>query len=666
MAVADLLSRHACPLVHPADFSVKVRDRTVKLYEGGSLVIFGHRFHVVHDVPLNFKERSRLMDEAENDPGLRDELKFLVSQKCPQSLILWLNYFAWTFVKEEVDHTGHKRGLVGSECHHPFVTWPIQDQFITNLFFGIVDGFDLCVDKSRQMGATWQICATFLWFFLYHPEMAFEVLSRVEALVDNPEDPKSLFWKMDYMLRWMPPWIVPEIERRRLNLSNKTLGSTINGRSTTEAQGRGGSLNAVLFDEASQVDYLEPIWIGYQESTSCRIASSTPFGPGYFSKLVRDPSVTHMRLPWFNHPTKGRGRYMATDPDNGEQFVSSPFYEVQCAKNSPDPSRWWLGRKTKGVAQELDMDHVGSGALFFDYPVLIRQIEACPPHPEFRGDLLFLGRGETKRLPYLRKLGETEDSTLDYISWQDSDRGGIELWCDLEEDENGIWRPNQNRNYAIGCDISQGVGSSESVASVFCIEESRKVGQFCTSALSPERFAIATAMLGFWFGGERGFSLLNWETNGYGQGYGRTLVKIGYPWLFSDEILTERSVKRTKRIGWTSSRLNKRTAFEAYRAALARGEFTNPSKKALEQAAEIVNYANQDGSGAGIGPAGKAHESSESRELHADCVTADAVVWMAAQRLPLVKPKERRAPIGSAAYRRRHPELFGGRIRAEQ
>jgi len=663
VAASDSLLKHACPLVHSDDFTVRVRDRAVRLYQGGNLVIAGYPIYIEHDVPANFKRRDSMVRAAEHSPTLRDEFRFLASQKCPQSLIFWLNYFAWTFVKEEVDDTGHKRGLVGSECHHPFVTWPVQDQFVTNLYHAITDGFDLCVDKSRQMGATWQISAVFLWFFLYHGQMTFEMLSRIEDLVDNPKDPKSLFWKLDYMLRWLPAWMLPAVERRRLNLWNKTLGSTINGRSTTEAQGRGGAMNAVLFDEASQVDYLEPIWIGYQESTSCRIASSTPFGPGFFSRLVRDASVTHLRLPWYNHPTKGRGRHLATDPDNGEQFVSSPFYEVQCAKNSPDPSRWWLGRKTKGVAQELDMDHVGSGALFFDYPVLVRQIEACPPHPEFRGNLKFIGRGETKRLPYLRKLSENDESSLDYIVWEDSDRGSIELWCDLEEDENGIWRPNQHRNYAIGSDISQGVGASESVSSIFCIEEARKVGQFCTAAMSPERFAIANAMLGFWFGGERGFALLNWETNGYGQGYGRTLVKIGYPWLFSDENLTQRSIKRTKRIGWTSSRINKRTAFEAYRAAMARGEFSNPSRKALEQAGEIVNYANQDGSGAGIGPAGKAHESAEARELHADCVTADAVVWMAAQRLPLVKPKERRAPVGSAAYRRKHPELYGGRLR---
>ncbi len=647
-ANADTLLRHACPLTHPDEFAVHFKGRTVRLYRGGRLEIDGKLWKVHHEWRENQKQRHRLLEALEADPQLREAWMWACSRPCPESFILWLNWFAYTFVQKTVGPDGKERMMSGKACDRPFCSWPCQDRAATELYYAITEGFDCAADKSRQMGATWLICSVFLWFILFQPNVHFAVLSRVEELVDNPADPQAIMWKCDYILRLLPKWMRPGIQRTRLKIVNTATGSTIMGRSTTSEQGRGGAVLAALIDEASLIDQLEAIWTSFGQSTACRIANGTPFGAGYFSKLVRSQAVHQIRLPWWEHPLKGAGRQVAKDPNNGELCIISPFYIAQCKRESPDQDNWWLGRKTRGVAQELDMDHTGSGRLVFDYPVITRQLSVAR-QPILRGEI----RLTCERI---RRVHAIRNGEVEHFEFQEDGAGGKgrwEFWIDLEPDENGQMRPPQNMQYVLAQDIAQGVGASESTLVAFCIETGEKVAQFRSAHIGPVPFAVLCCAAGWWFGGPKGFAFMIWESNGYGQAFGRAVAKLRYPWFYCDTDETQRSQKISRRPGWMSNRSKKRTEYEALRAAMAAGEFTDPSRASLEQMLEIVRYDS-----GGIGPAILEVVTEDARALHADLVTANVLAHYGSTKIGMNAPKEADPPPGSAMWRRKHQDTL--------
>lgn len=643
----DILPKFTCPLVHPPDFSVRVRDGMVRLYKDGCLDIEGTPWAVEHDPIRNGDRRVELLAACEDDLEIQQQFLWAVSRNSPASLILWFNTFAWTYVQSEIDAEGHEAPLIPARVD-PMVLWPCQDEFATELFYAITKGYDWCVDKSRQMGATWLIAGTYLWFFLYRPEVHFDVISKTEEDVDNKGDPQSIFWKLDFIIEHLPTWLMPTIERTYMSLINQDLKCSIIGRSTTAKKGRGGKKTSVLFDEAALNDHLRSMWVGYGKSCSSRGANSTPFGPGYFAELIRENANVHkIILPWWNHPQKGKGRFI--DEYENERFISSPYYISECRRESPNPEQPYMSRKFPAIAQELDMSHEGGAGAVFSSAIINRQMDLCPPFPEYRGDLVWTGPKGT-RLPAIKR------GQFDYTEFQESLKGRWEFWCEFFEDDNGMWRPNQHRNYVAGCDIAQGTGASESTMSVFCVEESRKVAQFRSAHIDPERFALLAAMVGYWFGGDRGGMLIAPEANGLGQSFISTLRRVAYPYIWQEREVLKKGGKIVAVYGWNSNKQKKRTVFDQFNSAMGRGEYMNPSREALRQAAGIINYPE----GGGIGPAILSESSEDARALHADLVTADALSWYAAQHVGFTRPVVAPARRGTQAYLRQHPEVIRG------
>ena len=68
----------------------------------------------------------------------------------------------------------------------PFCTYPFQDEFILELVSAIQEGEDFLGEKSRDMGASWSVMLTFLWFWL-NPSGGSDFLcgSRIEDYVDK-------------------------------------------------------------------------------------------------------------------------------------------------------------------------------------------------------------------------------------------------------------------------------------------------------------------------------------------------------------------------------------------------------------------------------------------------------------------------------------------------
>jgi hypothetical protein len=568
----------------------------------------------------NLRARKHLADLAAHSIEIQTALWHLGRQ----SFLFWVNLFVDTYHQIEVDDEGNVKP--SQYAHVPFISWPVQDHAATELIASIENGGDVVVDKSRDMGATWLILLVFLWYWLFHADSAFKVLSRKEQLVDNKADPDSLFWKLDYALGRLPEWMIPNYIRTDSQLANQDNGSVIDGESTNADAGRGGRRKAILKDEAAAMRNLGEIMLATDNSTSCRILTSTPIGPGKYSEIRFSGRVKVIILGFWDHPQKGRGRRLYTDPFDNKVKWTSPFRDRELELKS-----------RREVATNQDIDHSAAGSMFFDSDVLGRQRARAERRPPlYTGDLLCRRPWGALADHAIRKR------RLDAFRWNDNARGRWRLWCELEDG-----RPDQTRTYSLGADISHGMGASESTISVTDTETRLKVAEFADSNISPDQHARMMAIAGLWFGGPRGCGFAIWEANGAGGRFGEQLVKtLQYPWYYRHTPGGKVSRKPTEQLGWFSSDQGeaKRLLLEEYRGDMAADRFINLSVRAIAQAEGYVFYAN-----GSIGPGRLEAETAGTKKTHGDLVIADAlsnhgVIWA-----PRMHPPKAIIPHGSLA-----------------
>lgn len=144
--------------------------------------------------------------------------------------------------------------------HLRFKLFPFQRRLVRDIVSSIRNGEDIFIDKTREMGITYTILATFLWFWLYEPASNFLIGSRKEDYVDNRRGgltgnkEESLFGKIDYMLTRLPEFILPEKFNRDkhfnyMSLVNPENGNAISGESANANFSRGGRQRAIFLDE---------------------------------------------------------------------------------------------------------------------------------------------------------------------------------------------------------------------------------------------------------------------------------------------------------------------------------------------------------------------------------------------------------------------------------
>ena len=132
------------------------------------------------------------------------------------------------------------------------------------------------IEKSRDMGASWMCLMAFEWVWHFHSISSFLLVSRKEDLVDKTNDPRSLMWKIDYMHKNQPRWLLPSIGRSNFHIINHDTGSTIDGESTTGDVARGDRRTAILLDEFASVDQGARVLAATGDATDCRVMNSTP------------------------------------------------------------------------------------------------------------------------------------------------------------------------------------------------------------------------------------------------------------------------------------------------------------------------------------------------------------------------------------------------------
>lgn len=574
-----------------------------------------------------------MLAKARGDKRLRDDL----IEVCRQDILFFINVFCFIFEPR-------------SRAVYPWCTYGFQDEAIPEILDCIDVGEDLVIEKSRDMGASWMCIVVMVWFFLFHSNSKFNMVSRKEALVDDDTNPDSLFWKVDFLLKHLPDWMRPDYERKKMAFTNGVNNCTITGEATTGTATVGGRGTAVFVDELSRIPPKEAALLvsGTADTARCRIFNFTPFGTANAAyKLASRKDIRKLRLHWSVHPEKGAGLYrFNTHHYNrvyydkaykfGEDYpfvddgkLRSPWYDEECRRRAND----------REVAQMLDIDYLGSSYQFFDRQMIadLQRVLAVEPYVE--GDVTY------------------DSETGKFGEWTTVKEGPVKLWMQLD----GSGRPRRS-NFVVACDVSLGTGATNSCATAIDVATGEKVMEYATPYLRAEQFATKVLALCYWLRGVDGEgAYLGWEMQGPGIMFGKRILELGYRNVYFRKNEFALSGKISDTPGWTPTPDNKRTVFESYRTALANKQMTNRSWLALEECLYFIHLPNGAIEHSG---ALEAEDPTGARINHGDRVVPDALAWKLAQeRQVKSKGESTEVKVGSLAWRR---ELAAKRRREEE
>lgn len=631
-------------------------------------------------IPKNIQEnlefRKKMAELTAGDKSLQKTILEMVSLK-PQ---IAFNLLLWTY---------NPRNKTGFR-HLPFILRPHQDLAVDRLKDAIDNQHDELWEKSRDEGATELISKYFALEFILHESGSYLVGSRKEDYVDGSTaidllnervtgSARSIFHKILYGIVHMPAWMRPNIIKTHMHIENLDNGTVIDGEATNENFGAGDRRTAILLDEFGRVDHriAQNIRDSVADVSDCVLYNSTHFyGRSHpFAKLRFSGKVKVFCLPWYKNPEKIKGLYKSPalnyikifDVDYYKNKYPNLFDKVEQEKSfklsgfevdlistgeSPDISliadgadKWrseWYDRETlrrdpRDVSTNIDMNPLGSSDMVFD-PLVLQRI-----------------RVERLRIP--SSIGEIyykldKNKVLRSIEFRRNWGGNrLKLWAKLDNN-----RLDQTHNYIVACDISLGVGASNSVASIIDVNTSEKIGTFVTPDLSPEDFATYVVALCNWVGGATRRPFLIWEANGVGQLFNKRRRELGYMFVYTDIDERRKSVKRKSYHGWTSGRSQKFDLLVELRAALAEGLRDMPQYKhliiydedSINEYDDYIFYENKD-----IGLSTCQDESSGAKSAHGDRVIPDGLAIKAMTVFHKAASRElAKVTEGSLAYRR--------------
>jgi hypothetical protein len=593
----------------------------------------------------NLQYRLRVGRRAEKDAGLRRA----IMAGCKHDILYFFNAWCWLYEPRPEIVNGKKKSHV-----IPFITWPHQDPAILEAekYLGFED---IGAEKSRGEGASWIALYKALKDWNFERMVAIGLVSRNEEAVDDPNDPDSLMWKLDWAISRLPVWMVgvKDVDWKRSlsdhTLNNRRTGSSIAGYAATGDVASGGRKTWFLMDELAKFpkgqDY--DALTSTQHVTNSRFVVSTPKGrTGAYAELMHaESSMRKIVLDWKDNPTRNRGLYrfekglpVAIEPArnplpksytemelsvrdrfqrlqrNGfelEQGLRSPWFDEQCDRMGATPQR---------IAQELNRDYGGSKHNVFK-PEFFKAAEADLRPPMHKGTIEY----------------SVEDLDAEF---QAEANGLLHLWTPLDVKN----RPPKS-SYIIGGDPSYGMGGIYTNNSALVVVDQSKmeqVAEFAVHTMQPEDFAEFTVALAKWFWK----AWIMFEANGPGMMFAKKLIRLGYPHVFerTDEI--KNSAKTKNKIGWWSSPDNKRIVIGAFNQGVRRSEIRLRSKYLVE---ECHQYEVIDGEICNASAAGTSDDLSK-KHSHADRVIAACLAYHGCKRRPVTAAQVEHHAIDNPPY----------------
>ncbi|MFX0136808.1 MAG: hypothetical protein ACFFDN_24435 [Candidatus Hodarchaeota archaeon] len=545
-------------------------------------------------IPKTIKEniefRAKLHDELAKSKA--DQEDFL--DMCRVYLPIFFATIAWTLNPQE--EAGAR--------NVPFIPRPKQIKVIEELDKAIKNQkYNFGIDKTRKQGATEIVTKVFSAHVILYEYSNFIVGSRVKTLVDNTGDFYTIFAKIDHVFNNLPLWfgdINKIIERKDMSLKYLPTNSTINGETTNESFKAGSRSTALFLDEFGRVDkkVAEAIDGSIHDVCNCVVYCSTHWlGPNHtFNSCIKNPRVHTETLYWYENVLPHEeivGLWEVIEPGliriidkehyeknypsfdwDGEiktNLIPDDFIykilddgEVQTLKSVVDVNipnldyKWrslwhnfeWIDRTSKPGGKRdfycnIAASPYGSSDTVFDHEIL-NEMKKFLIEPIYKGSLFYDG-----------DFTEVEFDTA-------SNKPNVFVYVDLI---NG--RPNQYHNYVIGCDISFGRGSSNSVAEVYDVNTRELIIEVVDADLKPDEFAEYVIALCKWVGGVDEPYLI-WESNGgQGDSFKDTVVNdFYYSNCYMQRREDTKTRKKTDKYGWRSNTQTKEWLFSSLDAAI--------------------------------------------------------------------------------------------------
>lgn len=557
-------------------------------------------------IRANLDYRRWLVELCINDSGLSHEVWMM----CRRDLLFWINTFCWTYDPRKIPSVV------------PMVTWEFQDRMLKKIE-QCIGVSDLVVEKSRDMGVSWAVIYAILHRVLYYENQSFLIVSRKEDLVDKPDDPDSLFWKLDFAIKYMPEFLLPNRIRTRLHFHNQDMGGTIDGTSTSDP-GRGGRRTAILLDEFAAMEKTRAVLSATGDATRSRIMVSTPMGSGNaFYDKAHDGKTPKITAHWSQHPEKARGLYFVGVKPR------SPWYDEECNRRSPYE-----------VAQELDINYLGSNYPFFEEEICDRSEREDVREPDLVGNLDY-------------DLISLEPRGFLTIP---APEGKMLLWCDIIDG-----RPDPNHQYVIGADISAGTGATPSCLAVIDCMTREKVGEYANAHIDPFDFGRLAVAMCRWFAslprtgprdevaGLEPASLI-WEHNGPGRHFAKGVIDSGFRNFYYKEREDQLSAKPTDNPGWYSTKPAKLSLLSDFRYAMKQRTYVERSRHCVAECRHYV-YLSQNNS-VEHDQAAYNEDPTAARDNHGDRVIASALALRQVGNRDRAAPKLPEPEVASF-YRRR-------------
>lgn len=248
----------------------------------------------------------------------------------------------------------------------PFILFKRQAEFIEFLQELDADQANGLVEKCRDVGASWLMCAYSVWSFIFRDGDSTGWGSRKQDLVDNIGDPNSLFEKMRLLIARLPDifrpvGFTPRKHATFMQLSNPENGSTITGESGDNI-GRGGRTSRFAHDEAAHSERPEKIEAALGDNTRVQIDISSVNGPNNVFHRKRKNGVDWIPALLRTTPLeKGRTRVFIFD-----------------WRHHPEKTQEWYNERRANAERE-GMLHLFAQEVDRDYNSA-RQNRIIPPH----------------------------------------------------------------------------------------------------------------------------------------------------------------------------------------------------------------------------------------------------------------------------------------------
>lgn len=256
-------------------------------------------------------------------------------EKCARDPAYWMAVWLRVF---EPRRRGSGYGFL------PFIPFAAQVDVLNQLRWCLEqedENADAIWSKCRGWGASWLMCVFALWGWVFSqdwpgsPPWNVLLLSRKEELVDSKQQ-RSLFWKIDRLMRDLPDWQMPkgwnpDHHRQKGIILNPENGNELGGESTNTKAGRGDRATWAGLDEFQAMPNGMTIWSTIAETTDHRIGVGT-------EGLDEGP----------HHYNLGIGRNAELGIDAFPHLIESNWYQ------NPFNDNEWYERQRKRYAADLD------------------------------------------------------------------------------------------------------------------------------------------------------------------------------------------------------------------------------------------------------------------------------------------------------------------------